>query len=1041
VTNLGQKYAFREAITSGFRDHLLGPGSPDEILEVSPLDVYSIGMLHPLEQVSNEIQVDAIGIGGAESEEDEDYASLANNRYPSSLGVTFALDSDFGNELIIVIRAAKYEYSGGDWIRQPISEPITTISSTATDNFKLHPIRPGLDLRYRVRLPDENGYIAVTLVLMNSNPEILDRKMKAEGVFFQPEISVEIDALSKANFVDRSQVSNNLDDNEVKLSRLLFRHTKNLATGHGCAVEWDDSDAPKRLLTTYLPTYDLKLAESNPSISSWALDMRAPSQKPKSDLITEFYRLVEGYESWISSQVEAVSSLPMDLIGIAQSNIDDCKRSAARMRAGIQMLEDPTDLNPYKAFVYMSEAMVEQRLRSEIVLAQRKDIAPDLIPAIWRPFQIMFILQCLGGIVDDGSPDREIADLLWFPTGGGKTEAYLGLIGFTLILRRLENRPHGVSTIMRYTLRLLTTQQFERAALLMCCCEKIRRTNIELGVDPFEVGLFVGRSGTPNNLKDAAKALAELRINDKAEVSKFGNPIQINKCVWCGEELGPLDYSVTDRCSAKCPDSECLFSSGLPWLVVDEDIYLHRPNLIIGTVDKFAMLAIKDDAGRLFNRDLGLEPGIDLIIQDELHLISGPLGTLTGLYEAAIDEIGRRNLNGELATGPRPKIIASSATIRRSAEQVRSVFDREVSQFPPSALDSRDSYFAVESSPERKGTRRYVGVMAPGLSQATLLIRTYASVFHQTTLGDWSPDVRDVYWTLVAYFNSLRILASAQLLMQDDVGDRLQFLNGGTPHSRRPDENRIELTSRSSATDIPKFLTELRIGLPDKATVETLLATNMISVGVDIDRLGVMVIAGQPQGTAEYIQASSRVGRRDPGLVFAVYNSARSRDRSHFETFLPYHSALYRRVEATSVTPFSPRARERALHAAFVILCRYLIPGLRKNEDAMKVNLYTNELKAIRDLLLVRVSRVDPLELNDTKAELDDFINHWKALASNSSTLHYQKFKEKQNVLLYDLSETDDKLTEALPILMSMRDVDSTSSLYEVNGRAKHVAR
>jgi hypothetical protein len=336
--------------------------------------------------------------------------------------------------------------------------------------------------------------------------------------------------------------------------------------------------------------------------------------------------------------------------------------------------------------------------------------------------------------------------------------------------------------------------------------------------------------------------------------------------------------------------------------------------------------------------------------------------------------------------------------------------------------------------------------MAPGLSQATLLIRTYASIFHQTTLGDWSPDVRDVYWTLVAYFNSLRILASAQLLMQDDVGDRLQFLNGGTPHSRRPDENRIELTSRSSATDIPKFLTELRVGLPDTATVETLLATNMISVGVDIDRLGVMVIAGQPQGTAEYIQASSRVGRRDPGLVFTVYNSARSRDRSHFERFLPYHSALYRRVEATSVTPFSPRARERALHAAFVILCRYLVPGLRKNEDAMKVNLYSNELKAIRDLLLVRVSRVDPLEFNDTKAELDDFINHWNILASNSSTLYYQKFKEKQNVLLYALGEADDRLTddrllEALPILTSMRDVDSTSSLYEVNGRAKHVAR
>jgi hypothetical protein len=1041
MASLDQKYAFRDAITSGFRNHLLGPGSSDETLSVSPLDVYSVGMLHPLEQVANENQVDAVAVGGVD-DGDEDYASLANNRFPSSLGLTFALDGEFGDGLKIEIRAAKYEYSGSDWIRQSIFKEISEVSSVPTAGFrKIEEFCPGLDLRYRVRGQDKNGYVAVTLVLINSNPEILDRKMKAAGVFFQPEISVEIDPQSKVRFVDRSQISNDLDDDEIKLSRLLFRHTKNLATGHGCAVEWDESESPKRLWTTYLPTYDLKLAESNPSISSWALDMRAPSQKSKSELLTEFQKLVEDYENWITTQVEAISDLPEDLIELARSNIQDCQNSAIRMRMGIQVLGDFKNVNPYKAFVYMSEAMVEQRLRSEIVLARRKDVEPELIPAIWRPFQLMFILQCLGGLVDFESPDREIADLLWFPTGGGKTEAYLGLIGFTLMLRRLENRQHGVSAIMRYTLRLLTTQQFERAALLMCCCEKIRQRNVELGIDRFEVGLYVGRSSTPNKLSDASKALKKLRDDSEADVSEFGNPIQIKICVWCGRELNALDYSTQDRCIASCPDRDCLFASGLPWLVVDEDIYRYRPNLIIGTVDKFAMLAIKEDAGRLFNRDLGLEPGIDLIIQDELHLISGPLGTLTGLYEAAIDEIGRRNLSGELGVGPRPKIVASSATIRRSAEQVSAVFDREVSQFPPSALDSRDSYFAVESSPERKGTRRYMGVMAPGLSQATLLIRTYASIFHQTTLGDWTPEVRDVYWTLVAYFNSLRILASAQLLMQDDVGDRLKFINGGVPHLRRPDENRIELTSRASATEIPKFFQQLRVGLPDTATIETLLATNMISVGVDIDRLGVMVVAGQPQGTAEYIQASSRVGRRDPGLVFTVYNSTRSRDRSHFETFLPYHSALYRRVEATSVTPFSPRARERALHSVFVILCRYLVPGLRKNEEAIKVNLHDEEISVIRDLLLGRVNRIDPLEKEDTQIELDDFINHWKALASDSLTLHYQKFRETQNVLLYAFGETDDSLIEALPVLTSMRDVDASSSLYEINGRAKNVAR
>lgn len=203
-----------------------------------------------------------------------------------------------------------------------------------------------------------------------------------------------------------------------------------------------------------------------------------------------------------------------------------------------------------------------------------------------------------------------------------------------------------------------------------------------MGSDHFEVGLFIGRNGTPNTLENAKKALNILRDNADADVSKFGNPIQINICVWCGSKLGPFDHIVGEQCVARCPDSGCQFSSRLPWLVVDEDLYSRRPNLVIGTVDKFALLAIKEETGNLFNRMAGQNPGLDIIIQDELHLISGPLGTLTGLYESAIDEIGRQNSEEGNAFGPRPKIIASTATIRRATEQVRSVFDREVCQFP-----------------------------------------------------------------------------------------------------------------------------------------------------------------------------------------------------------------------------------------------------------------------------------------------------------------------------------------------------------------------
>jgi hypothetical protein len=313
-------------------------------------------------------------------------------------------------------------------------------------------------------------------------------------------------------------------------------------------------------------------------------------------------------------------------------------------------------------------------------------------------------------------------------------------------------------------------------------------------------------------------------------------------------------------------------------------------------------------------------------------------------------------------------------------------------------------------------------------------------LFHEASLGDWDDSVRDVYWTLVAYFNSLRILAAAQLLMLDDVVDRLDLLTGGSAHIRQPGDNKIELTSRASATDIPKYLRQLRVGLPHLDTVQTLLATNMISVGVDIDRLGLMVLAGQPQGTAEYIQSSSRVGRRDPGLVITVYNSTRSRDRSHYESFLPYHSALYRRVEATSVTPFSPRARSRALHAAFIILCRHLVPDLQSNSSAKDIRQHLSEVAAIKDLLTSRVVRVDPIEATDTRRELDDFVSYWCEMADDLPDLKYFKPKDP-NVLLISHDDFEDEYGGPIPVLMSMRDVDRSCSLYEASGRGNRVTR
>lgn len=1029
MSSLDTKYQFRDEIFRGFSLHLLGPASDNEVLRSQPNETYSVGMLYP-KNILEEQKVDDVAINEPGDDEDDEIASLSNLRFPATMGLTFAIAGSGEQKIDVSVSSGKYLSEGDDWVRTPISQK-HKIELKPTRGFDTRFVTAGLDLRVRVRQADASGHVAVTLVLVNTNEPILDRKKSSEAIFFQSQIIVELSPDSEVEFVDRSQVSSELDDPEVKLNRLIFRHVQNYATGHGCAIEWAQGEVARKVWTSFIPSHDLRLSESNPEISSWGLDMRAPLTRPKPELIGEFYELIDGYEKWIDQQELSFPEIPADLLDVASSNITDCRVAAKRMKRGVQLLDDKNNLSFYKAFAFMSESMVQQRVRSEIVLAGRSDLQEGAIPAIWRPFQLLFILQCLEGLANPDSSDREIADLLWFPTGGGKTEAYLGLISFILMLRRIEGRPHGVSTIMRYTLRLLTTQQFERAALLMCCCEVIRKKKAELGNQPFEVGLFIGQNGTPNSLENAKKALEKLRDFPDADVSKFGSPIQINLCVWCGRALFPKDHIVGVNCVAYCPNPECEFHHGLPWFVVDEDIYSRRPNLIIGTVDKFALLAVREETGNLFNRIGEVEPGLDLIIQDELHLISGPLGTLAGLYESAIDELGRRGSKDPAASSARAKLVASTATIRRASEQVRAVFDREVCQFPPSALDSRDSYFAVESAPGRKGTRRYVGVMAPGISQATILVRTYASLFHEATKGGWDSTVRDLYWTLVAYFNSLRILASAQLMMQDDVRDRLDLLNGGTTHSRQPDDNIIELTSRASATEIPKYLRQLRVGLPDPSTIETLLATNMISVGVDIDRLGLMVIAGQPQATAEYIQASSRVGRRDPGFVLTVYNSTKSRDRSHYESFVPYHSALYRQVEATSVTPFSPRARARALHATFVILCRFLIPGLSPNGSAHKIVNHVREANDLIKLLLTRVQRVDSIELSNTQAELEDILEKWLSLAASNTDLKYYSYRVKDGVLFVDYSDQEESdLVPPYPILMSMRDVDKTCGLY-----------
>ncbi|MFD8258737.1 helicase-related protein [Streptomyces griseoluteus] len=1076
-----EHYRFREELVDRLRRDLLGPSGTDadstETISDWPATAYALGVLFPrtrdadaLVAESHELDHDEADSTLTVDESSDTGVTLARVRKPSALGLTFAVDPAVCETVTVTVTTAVYdpvdeaghpttaeraERRTTDeqdlyWRRRPLKLSPVPVDVTEPQQVR-HQLAPGLQLRVRVRRRSRStGVVAITTTLVNTH-EITAGQVQDTFCFFQA--GIRIDTGGSNALVERAAPSST--DDEMILSRLLHRHAPNFATGHGCAADWRWQPPTPRDLAVqdcapaatsavwseFAPSHEVLLTDSNPDFDAASLGMRRLAEAEDTDVINTLRRLTRTYGDWITDRRIDASTLRTHhrqdaaFARVLDRQLALCDQARQRMDSGIDLLH--RDPQAMRAFRLANRAMATQRARTVWIKKGRH--GEPIEDGQWRPFQIGFLLLCLDGITDSHHPDRETADLLWFPTGGGKTEAYLGLIAYTTFLRRLRlgDRGAGVTVLMRYTLRLLTLQQFERASALICVMEDMRRREPgRLGTKPISIGMWVGKAATPNYLttkKDREKS-AETGLRKLAEGKPLreANPVQLRSCPWCGTALDHHAYSVEPderRLAIRCPHADCTYRDGLPVHLVDEAVYHHHPTLVIATADKFAQIAWRDQVAAIFNKDLDHEgtPPPELIVQDELHLISGPLGTLAGLYEAAID----------LACG-RPKVIASTATIRRAQDQGKALFDRaQVTQFPPAGIDARDSWFAVETPKEQKASRRYVGLLAPGTSQATLLVRAYAALLHHAAVIEGDDDVRDAYWTLVGYFNSLRLLAAAELQVRDDVHQRLELLAGheGLSERAREVDQLTELTSRVPSSRIPDRLKELETGLPKTAS-DVVLATNMISVGVDVDRLGLMAVLGQPQTTAEYIQATSRVGRLRPGLVVTLFNSARSRDRSHYEGFIPYHAALYRQVESTSVTPFSPRARDRALHAAFVGLARLTLAEARPNTAAADVKHYADRLLDLRDDLVARARNIDPAEADHVAEEIDWIIEDWCACAAANPSLVYEaprrrspgEKRDADTALLR--AHNDDDLTEAIDTMWSFRDVDVESDLY-----------
>jgi hypothetical protein len=1011
---------------------LIGPvDGPWETVRGFPTKRYLMGILFP-QDTRAEVELldeDADTVATEGEAVAEDPVALSGQWLPSSIGISFFAEA--GTELSCAVWGARYERSTDRRIsyrRIPIAEPDRPETQPLPcEDDSVEVLDGRAEIRIRAREIGDGTLYTATLVNLRALGDEPDPA--PEDCLFQVGLSL---TATSGVILEYPSVALIGSDEEEQELRLHHRAHKTFAVGHGCAAGWGAAvESTTHVRSETMPRRVVPAVVANPPAD---VDDGVLSPARLGDetcgwetVRAELIGFVDVYETFVRTQALR-EDVPVHMEAARTRVVARLERAVARMRAGITALDDDI---VRCAFRLANRAMAIQRARGKLVTARtdrgrHTELAMEAAPDgdfRWHPFQLAFLLLTLPSLADPAHDDRTNVDLIWFPTGGGKTEAYLAVAATEIFLRRLRLGPRGGGTavLTRYTLRLLTTQQFERAAATICACELLRAEDPQtLGDEFISIGLWVGERSAPNHYADAYDRFRTQRQADQPQ-----NPFQLDRCPWCGTGIFPTlgsehdeDYGIVadlGNFAFRCPHDACPFHAELPVQVVDEALYEMPPTLLLGTVDKFTQLVWRSDGGAFFG-DRGRCVPPSLIIQDELHLLSGPLGTTVGVYEAAIEALCARE-------GTDPKIVASTATIRRAGEQVKGLFaGRDVVVFPPAGVDASDSFFA-RVDPDSDG-RLYVGVMAQSHTLATAMVHLSAALLQGVAEVDMDDRLRDAYWTLVAYHNSLRELGRTVTLARDDVPARIGAITS-TEAQARPleDEDVVELTG--NITETSDLLRQLAEPAGSDGAISVLACTNMLSVGVDVPRLGLMVVNGQPKTASEYIQATSRVGRSAdrPGLVVALLTSTKPRDRSHYENFHPFHSALYRHVEPTSVTPWSPPSRRRALHAAFTLLVRHL-GGLERNGDAHRFRRESPAAARARQIVLDAVAAADPEEVDETAVALDSCAQEWvdaieKAEAADKR-LHFRAEGKAVHALLRDFGTRNGRWAT----LHSMRSVD-----------------
>lgn len=1186
----GTSWAVRENLVGILERELLGPvDGPNEMLVgQSPVTKYLVGRIAPTKiggdvdeiiagQSDEAVQdakltlvaVPAAKGGDTDPEfstgEGTDQSDVAQQRglmIPASMGMRFQIPKTLGS-FVAHCRWGSYNPTAETGVIDKNGAEVRGYARTSHDvaitvdvselyalRTKTYQVDKQVTLRVDLFVDREADRYLIELAVCN-NRECVNRIPVSDWMF---QTQVEVDAGGADAFLpihdwmaDPSFEREN--DGEQRRINLQYRNRLEFAVGRTCSVDWDVAPGARRatvVRTTWLPVAEVPQVQAT-TVDGAVLDMEELAMADADAAEAGLRPIARAYGEWLDAQQAQIASLPAHLRPTAQETVDEARQVAEQLSAGIDYLVCHEDA--LACFHFMNRVMADQRVHSQIAALRTNESNLSLDEAErqvrakpyahhWRVFQLAFVLMQVVSLMEPAtsvrSGDVAFAQLIFFPTGGGKTEAYLGLAAFAFAARRLQGRqttpdgvlePQGVTVLMRYTLRLLTSQQFQRAAALICAAELERRRDTQTwGEEPFRLGLWVGSNVTPKRVEDVSRQIEQ--NNHRSGAGKI-DALQLAQCPWCGCELGADDVRVdptSSRVYIHCHSKtgECPFceggevEEGLPVLTVDEEIYRLVPSFVIATVDKFARLAREGEASSLFGyvgrrcdrhgyvpqldahgdspykncsiKDGGAHPAKDghpkayvhqtnrlrppdLVIQDELHLITGALGTTVGLFESVIDTLCTwRDRQGRTV---KPLIVASSATMRNAANQIRSLYGRDTHVFPPQVLDASDTFFSRELEPSREHPgRRYVGVSAAGVRLTATEIQVAALLMKSgQLLFDRAGKLADPYMTLVGYFSATRELAGMARYMQDDVTSiiRRSRLDSGFPRrygSVFSELNMGELTSRIASSVIVRTLGRMAIEFNEEYDTtkafeqrmaleragqqvprregeppfDAVLATSMLQVGVDVSRLGLMMVVGQPKNTAEYIQASSRVGRdaARPGLVVSLGNWARPRDLAHFEQFRAYHESFYARVEPLSVTPYSVTSLERGASGLLVSIARVL----QANEEAGGMAPETaagrirNEAEVaflgrlIDDVLYSRFLAASDEEgarqaLSQLRNRLDTWVELANEAAENGRELVYERGDESKTRPLMQAAETlgSSRADRAFKVANSMREV------------------